>query len=65
MKLEQTGPGCEHRGTRYPFVANMPADFDRLDLKYSELAASLIKEPHYRLFSELTRIGYKLPVTVR
>jgi N-acyl amino acid synthase of PEP-CTERM/exosortase system len=64
MKLEQTGPGCEHRGTRYPFVGNMPADFDRLELKDPDLAATLANEPRYRLFSELTHDEYKLPITV-
>ena len=64
MKLEQTGPGCDHRGIRYPYVANMPHNFDQLRLKNPELAATLSKEPHYRLFSELTRNEYKLPLAV-
>ena len=64
MKLEQTGPGCEHRGTRYPYVANMPRNFDQLRLKYPELAETLAKEPRYRFFSELTRDEYRLPMAV-
>jgi len=64
MKLEQTGPGCEHRGIRYPYVANMPRDFDQLRIKYPDLAETLSKEPHYRLFSELTRDEYKVPMAV-
>ena len=62
MKLEQTGPGCEHRGTRYPYVASMPGNFDQLQLKYPDLAETLSKEPHFRLFSELARDEYKLPL---
>lgn len=64
MKLDQTGYPCEHRGVRYPYVANMPGNFDQLRLKFPDLAETLSKEPHYRLFSELTRDDYKLPIAV-
>jgi N-acyl amino acid synthase of PEP-CTERM/exosortase system len=64
MKLDQTGPACEHRGIRYPFVANMPQNFDQLRLKYPDLAETLANEPHYRLFSELTRGEYEFPLAV-
>jgi N-acyl amino acid synthase of PEP-CTERM/exosortase system len=64
MKLDQTGPACDHRGIRYPFVANMPENFDQLELKYPDLAETLRGEPHYRLFSELARDEYEFPLAV-
>ena len=64
MKLDRTGPACEHRGIRYPFVANMPGNFDELRTKYPDLAETLSNEPHYRLFSELARDEYEFPLAV-
>jgi len=64
MKLDQTGPACEHRGARYPYVANMPGNFDQLALKYPDLANTLANEPHFRLFSEIEKHEFNFPVAV-
>ena len=64
MKLDQTGVPCEHRGTRYPYVANMPGNFDQLRFKYPDLADTLAKEPHYSLFSQLTQHDSKFSIAV-
>jgi putative PEP-CTERM/exosortase system-associated acyltransferase len=64
IKLDQTGPPCEHRGTRYPFVTNTSEHFDQVGMKYPELVKTLHNEPHYRLFSELARDEYAFPMAV-
>jgi N-acyl amino acid synthase of PEP-CTERM/exosortase system len=59
MQLERTGPGCEHRGTRYPHVITIPHGFDHFEVKYPNLAAAIPGGVRYRLFSELTSEQYK------
>jgi hypothetical protein len=61
MGLEQTGPGCEHRGIRYPHVIKMPSGFDKFELKYPRLAQTIPQGVRYQRFSELKQNIYTLP----
>lgn len=59
MQLEQTGPGCEHRGTRFPHVIEIPRGFDNFEVKYPKLAQTIPSGIRYKLFSELKKEEYK------
>lgn len=52
MGLEQTGPGCEHRGTRYPHTIRIPSEFDKFEIKYPNLAETIPQGIRYKRFSE-------------
>jgi hypothetical protein len=60
MQLEQTGPGCEHRGIRFPHVIKIPSGFDNFELKYPKLAETIPTGIRYKRFSELEKQGYKI-----
>jgi N-acyl amino acid synthase of PEP-CTERM/exosortase system len=64
MQLEETGPGCEHRGIRFPHVIKIPCGFDNFELKYPRLAASIPTGIRYRRFSELEKQDYKIPAAM-
>jgi N-acyl amino acid synthase of PEP-CTERM/exosortase system len=59
MQLEQTGPECEHRGTRFPHVIEIPRGFDNFEVKYPRLAQTIPTGIRYKLFSELKKEEYK------
>jgi N-acyl amino acid synthase of PEP-CTERM/exosortase system len=52
MGLEQTGPGCEHRGTRYPHTIRIPSEFDKFEIKYPKLAETIPQGIRYKRFSD-------------
>lgn len=64
MQLEQTGPGCEHRGIRFPHVIKIPSGFDNFELKYPRLAQSIPTGIRYKRFSELKKEDYKIPTAM-
>ena len=55
MQFEQTGPSCEHRGVRFPYVIKMPSGFDNFEVKYPRLAKTIPAGIRYKRFSEITK----------
>jgi N-acyl amino acid synthase of PEP-CTERM/exosortase system len=64
MQLEQTGPGSEYRGIRFPHVIKIPSGFDNFELKYPKLAETIPTGIRYKRFSELEKHDYKIPAVM-
>lgn len=64
MQFEETGPHCEHRGIRFPYVIKMPSGFDNFEVKYPRLAKTIPAGIRYKRFSQITKEVYKTPAAL-
>ncbi len=51
IMLKPVGPGVQHRGERYPYLADLAESEQRISDKSTDLAAMLAQRNTYRLFS--------------
>ncbi|HEC15159.1 MAG TPA: PEP-CTERM/exosortase system-associated acyltransferase [Sedimenticola sp.] len=54
LKMIKAGGSCEHRGTRIPYFADVKEGRRQLLAGPRHVAAMMLREPAYRLFSELS-----------
>lgn len=65
--LKPAGPMIQHRGERYPFLADLDESERRVRSKSAEIAAMLAQQTAYRLFSTVggTYLPEPLPLTAQ
>lgn len=61
IPLRSAGQGCDHRGTRYPYAADLRAAFATVAQDAPDVAAQLRPVLAYRRHSEITR-AHELPL---
>ena len=64
IELQLIGPGTEHRGIRRPYVRALKQGATTIERKSHDVFESLTQGAHFRLFSELKKDEYKMPVAL-